>query len=197
MNKLHLLIVFMFSSLILTNAQSEVDKMLKDIKGNVDEIVIKSEGKTYTYSGDEAQKIFSAIKKSKEVKSFTFTSEDGEVFSGDSNTKKIIIKKRGDDSDNDDSNVMVWIDGDSDSDEDDVQKIEKKVIVSTENDKKVVTVTTVENGEETTEIYEGKAADEYLDKMKSDDEIKVNVDVKVDDGKKVKKIIIEKEVDNE
>ena len=72
--------------------------------------------------------------------------------------------------------------------------MEKKVIVSGEGDKKVVNVTINEDGKETIEVYEGKAADEYLEKMKSGKEIEVNVDVKEEDGKKIKKIVIEKEV---
>jgi hypothetical protein len=70
-------------------------------------------------------------------------------------------------------------------------------MVSDDGGKKVVKVTTNEDGKENIEIYEGKAADEYLEKMKSENEIEVNVDIKEEDGKKVKKIIIEKEVEKE
>jgi len=178
-------------------AQSDSHKILKDINGKVDEITIKSEGKTFTFSGDEAEKIFSAMKDEKKVKSFSFISKDGNVLSNDSLKKKIIIKELGDESDNDEKEITVFIDEDSDSDDMDIKTIEKKVIVSGENDKKVVKVTTTEDGKENIEIYEGKAADDYLEKMKSDKDIEVNVDIKEENGKRVKKIIIEKEVEKE
>jgi len=178
----------------IVSAQSDTQKILEDIKGKVDEITIKSEGNEYTFSGDEAAKLFSTMKENKKVKSFSFITKDGKEFSGDSLSKKIIIKK----SDGDmDDNVLVFIDEDFDSDNANIHKIEKKVIVSGENDRKVVKVTTTEDGNENIEVYEGKAAEEYLEKMKDENEIEVNVEVKEEDGKKVKKIIIEKEIEKE
>jgi len=178
----------------IVSAQSDTQKILEDIKGKVDEITIKSEGNEYTFSGDEAAKLFSTMKENKKVKSFSFITKDGKEFSGDSLSKKIIIKKSDGDMDDD---ILVFIDEDFDSEDADIHKIEKKIIVSGEKDKKVVKVTTTSNGEEKTEIYEGKAADEYLEKMNSENEIEVNVEIKEEDGKKTKKIIIEKEVEKE
>lgn len=190
------LIVFsiLLLSPLLAFAQSDVNKMLKDIEGRVDEIVIKSDGKEYKFSGDEAEKLFSAMKNEKEIKSFSFITKDGQIIEGDSSVKRIIITDLNQDKDHSDSKVLVFIDEDFDSEDIDVSKIEKKVFVTKEGDKKVVKVTTTEDGVENVEVYEGKAADEYLEKMKSDKEIEVNVDVKEEDGKKVKKIVIEKEV---
>lgn len=180
---------------MLAYGQSDVAKMLQDIDGKVDEIVIKSDGKEYKFNGDEAEKLFSAMKNEKEIKSFSFITKDGQIIEGDSSTKKIIITELGQDIDDSNSQVLVFVDEDSDSGDVDVNKIEKKVIVTNEGDKKVVKVTTTENGKENIEVYEGKAADEYLEKMKSENEIKVNVDIKEEDGKKIKKIVIEKEVE--
>jgi len=194
MNRITILFAIFLLSPIITFAQSDVKKMLKDINGKVDEIVIKSEGKEFTFSGDEAEELFTAMKKDKEVKSFSFTTKDGKVFTEDSLTKKIIIKDLDVDSENE---VLVFVDEDFDSDDTDIKRIEKKVIVSEDGEKKIVKVTTNEDGKENIEIYEGKAADEYLEKMKSENEIEVKVDVKEEDGKKVKTIIIEKEVEKE
>lgn len=194
MNRSTILFVIFLLSPILTFSQSDVKKMLKDINGKVDEIVIKSEGNEYTFSGDEAEELFSAMKKDKKVKSFSFTTKDGKIFTDDSLTKKIIIKDLDVDSENE---VLVFVDENFDSDDTEIKRIEKKVIVSEDGEKKIVKVTTNEDGKENIEIYEGKAADEYLEKMKSDNEIEVNVDVKEEDGKKVKKIIIEKELKSE
>ena len=63
-------------------------------------------------------------------------------------------------------------------------------MVNEENGEKKVTVTTTENGETKTEVYEGDEADEYLKEHKKDKKFKI----KIEDGdskKKVKKIIIE------
>ena len=187
------LILSLFPMIAFT--QSDVNKMLKDINGKVYEIIIKSDGKEYRFSGDEAETLFSAMQDNKKVKSFTFTTKDGKVFEGDSSGKKIIIKELGDNSEDSNKQVIVFIDEDDfDSDDTEIKTMEKKVIVSGEGDKKVVNVTINEDGKESIEVYEGKAADEYLEKMKSEKEIQVNVDVKEEDGKKVKKIVIEKEV---
>lgn len=198
MNKRIILALTLALFPILTFAQSDVNTILKNITGNVDEIVIKSDGKEYKFSGDEAQKLFSSMKNKKEVKSFSFTTKDVKVFEGDSLNKKIIIKELGDESNGDSNVVIVLIDEDDfDTEDSDIKTIEKKVLVSEENGKKVVKVTTKEDGKENTEIYEGKAADDYLEKMKSENEIEVNVNVQEEEGKKIKKIIIEKEVEKE
>jgi hypothetical protein len=181
----------------IANAQLDAKKLLKDINGKVDEIVIKSEGKEYTFSGDEAEKLFSSMKEDKKMKHFSFVTKDGKDFHGDSLHKKIIIKKLDDDSDSVDKDVLVFID-ENDSTDADMKMINKKVIVSKDDGEKVVTVTLNEDGKENIEVYEGKAAEEYLKNMKSDKEF----DIKFHEGsdccdKKHKKIIIEKEVEKD
>lgn len=142
------------------------------------------------------------------MKHFEFRTDDGRVFKGDSLKKRIIIKKHGDHhKDIDEDEDLVWIDKDGKvKDLDDVEefefftddnssdKIQKRINVEIKDDEKIVTVTTLKDGKENIEVYEGKAAEEYLDKMKSDEKINVNIDVDKDlKGKKIKKIIIEKE----
>ena len=196
MNRRIILFAIFLLSPLLSFAQSDVNKMLKDINGKVDEIVIKSEGKTFTFSGDEAEELFSAMKKDNRMKHFEFITKDGKELKGDSLHKKIIVKKLNDDLESDDD-ILVLIDEDIDTDDADVQMIEKKVIVSENDGEKVVKITTTEDGKENIEVFEGKAAEEYLEKMKADKEIEVNVDVNKENGKKVKKIIIEKELKSE
>jgi hypothetical protein len=118
MNRGTILFAMLFLSPILVFAQSDVKNMLKDINGKVDEIVIKSEGKEFTFSGDEAEELFSALKKGKEVKSFSFTTKDGKVFTDDSLKKKIIIKNLDDDTEDE---VLVFVDEDFDSDDADIK----------------------------------------------------------------------------
>ncbi len=177
---------------LLAYAQTDVNKMLQEINGKVDEIVIKSEGKIYSFDGDEAAKLFASMKEDKKMKHFSFETKDEGVIHGDSLHKKIIIKKFGDNHD-DEKDVLVYVD-ENDSDDAEMKKIEKKVIVSNEGGEKIVKVTINEDGKENIEVYEGKAADEYFEKMKSEKEC----DVKIENGpnccdKKHKEIIIKKE----
>ena len=208
----------------LVNAQSDVHKMLKDIKGTVDEIIIKSDGKEYTFSGDEASKLFSAIKEDNKMKRFEFYTDDGKIIRGDSLNEIFIVKKHGDHFksegengkkakkikifiDGDDEEGLVWTDENGESevldideeveffvDDQDDDGIQKRIEVEIKNDSKTVTVITNKDGKENIEVYEGNAADEYLEKMKSDKEVKVKVDVdKNSSKKKIKKIIIDKQ----
>ena len=190
------LLVFLIP--LFANAQSELNNKLKDIKGKVDEIIIKSGGKEYKFSGEEAENLFARFKQENKLNKFQFFTNDGKVITSDSLKKKIIIKNSGDE--DLDDNVLVFINenGDRDTLSTDLRKLEKKVMVTDNDGKKLVTVTINENGKESVEVYEGKAADEYLDKMQNDNDIDIKVNVNKDkNGKKVKKIIIEKEEEKE
>lgn len=193
MYKYFLLFILILSSQSILLAQSEVDKMLKDITGKVDEIVIKSGGKEYTYSGDEAEKLFSALKENKKTRHFEFITKDGDVLHADSLRKKIILKKFDRDQDED---IIVLLDKDGSDLEEDVEKIEKRIIIDNDDAEKVVKVIIDENGKESIEIYEGKAAEEYLDKLESEEQIEIEIDKK-DKGQKTRKIIIEKKIETE
>ncbi len=96
--------------------------------------------------------------------------------------------------------MIIEIESDEDGEADNIwvgkgtKNIEKKVEVKIENDVKTVTVKTKKDGEEKVETYQGKEADEYLEKMESED--KMTIEEKSIDGKKHKKIII-KEIEKE
>ncbi|MCB9249917.1 MAG: hypothetical protein H6613_15865 [Ignavibacteriales bacterium] len=127
------------------------------------------------------------------------TTENGEekieTFKGKEADEQIEkMNKEGDvqieiitDDDVDSKQKHVWV-GDMLSD------VEKKVEVKIDNDEKVVTVTTKEDGKEKVNVYKGKEADEYLEKMEKED--KMIIKEKIIDGKKHKKIII-KEIEKE
>jgi len=171
------------------NAQEKLNEKIKKIDGTVDKVTITSDGKEYIFEGAEAEQLFKKMK-SNNSQSFVWNSSD------DSTKKKVIILDADRDEDmievesGAENVVIVKIDGDFDDIEDGIQK---KVKIEVEDGNKTVTVTTKENGEEKTEVYEGKEADEYIEKMKSENgEINISVDESTD-GKKVKKIIIETE----
>ena len=161
-----------------TFSQSEVQEQLNKIDGNVDKITITADGKEYTFEGKDAEKLFKKMKGS-DSHSFAWHTSD------DSKKEKVIIL------DGDDDDVFVVKSGD-DFDWN-TEGINKKVKVKVENGEKTVTVTTKENGTETTKVYTGDEADEYLDKMKSEND---DFDIQIDsdkDCKKMKKIIIKTE----
>jgi hypothetical protein len=172
------------------NAQEELDEKISKIDGSVQKITITADGKEYSFEGDEAEKLFKNLKRSSNHSFVWNTSED------ESGKKKVIILDADGESDEieieseDDNIVIVKTDGDFDDVSDGMQK---KVKVEVEDGNKTVTVTTKENGEEKTEVYKGKEADEYIDKMKAEnEEFDISIESKTD-GKKVKKVIIETE----
>lgn len=175
-----------------TNAQENLKEKLNKIEGSVDKITITADGKEYMFEGDEAEKLFQNLKRSSNHSFVWNTSEDK------SGKKKVIMLDADADSDeieiesDNDNIVIVKTDGDFDEVSDGIQK---KVKVEVEDGNKTVTVTTKENGEEKTEVYSGKEADEYIEKMKAENkDFDISIESKTD-GKKVKKIIIETEKD--
>lgn len=191
---LSLTFVYLFTFSNSGSAQNDVDEELKNIDGTVEKVTITADGEEYTFEGKDAEKLFKRMKSSKSKSLAWHTSDDGSV-----KKKIVIVEKNGD-------KEVVELDGDDEevfiikSDDDfewNSDSLQEKVKVEIENGEKKVTITTNENGEETTEVYEGEEADAYLEKMKSEnDEIQIEIDDD-SDGKKVKKIIIEteKEVD--
>lgn len=186
-------ILTLFTTLILIPSQFAQEKLkdkLDKIDGSIDKITITSEGKEYLFEGNDAEELFKMIKR-KSSHNFVWNTSDD-----DKSKKKVIIL------DSDGENEVIEITGEGDDDiiikkhkdfDSDINGITKKVKVEVENGNKIVTVTTKENGEEKTEVYEGQEADEYLEKMKSENDdfdIMINKD---SDDKKVKKIIIKTE----
>jgi hypothetical protein len=173
----------------LCYSQDNIDEKINKINGTVDKVTIIADGQEYVFEGDQAEQLFKKMK-NKSSHSFVWKTSDDE-----STKKKVIIL----DADGENETIEIESDDDNvfilkkDEDFDSVSDgLTKKVKVEIENGDKKVTVTTKENGEEKTEIYEGKEADEYLEKMKSEND---DLDIKIEkeDGKKVKKIIIETE----
>ena len=171
-------------------AQENLTDKLSRIEGHIDKITISAGGEEFTFEGEDAEKLFTKMQSHNKSSNTYLVKVDEE---GGKGTKKIIIKSDGD---MDEVYEFKMKEGDNAlgfSDEDNLQCLDKKIKVETEDGKKKVTVTTKENGEEKTEIYEGDKAEEYLEKMNSEqgNEIQIEID-KDGDHKKMKKIIIEK-----
>lgn len=170
-------------------SQDGLDKKINNISGKVDKIVITSDGKEHVFEGDEANQLFKKMKEDS-IENFVWTTTDD-----DNNKKKIVVIKTDGETetlniDTNDDAIVIQTEKDIDSIED---GITKNVKVEIEDGNKKVTVTTKENGKEKTEVYEGKEADEFMEKMKSENG---DIDIQINsekDGKKVKKIIIKTE----
>ncbi|MCU0406714.1 MAG: hypothetical protein MUE64_07070 [Ignavibacteriaceae bacterium] len=192
--KLMLGFLSLFFILTNVNAQENLKEKLNKIEGSVDKITITAAGKEYLFEGDEAEKLFKNLKRSSNHSFIWNTSDDK------SGTKKVIILDADGESNeieiesDDDNIVIVKTDGDFDDVSDGIQK---KVKVEVEDGNKTVTVTTKEKGEEKTEVYEGKEAEEYIEKLKTENK---DFDISIEknkDAKTEKKIIIETNKDLE
>ena len=176
-----------FAVIPLSYSQDDINEKINKINGTVDKVTIVADGQEYIFEGDQAEQLFKKMK-NKSSHSFVWKTSDDES----TNKKVIILDADGENEtieiENEDDDVFILK---TDKDFDIVSDgITKKVKVEIENGDKKVTVTTKENGEEKTEVYEGKEADEYLEKMKSEND-DLDIKIKKEDGKKVKKIIIE------
>jgi hypothetical protein len=182
------------ATLLITPAitsQEKLDDKISKIDGAIEKITITADGNEYVFEGADAEKLFKKMKRN-QVQSFVWNSSD------DSVKKIIILDATSSDDDieveDSDENVLI-IKTDKDLDEID-DGITKKINVVVEDGNKKVTVITTENGEEKTEVYEGKEADEYLEKMDAERD-ELDIMIEKENGKKVKKIIIETEKDVE
>jgi hypothetical protein len=187
-----LLIPAVFFTLIpfYIHAQTDTDKLLKDIKGKVDEIIIKSEGKEYNFKGDDAESLFQAMKQDDIFKQFKFFENDDHFFSSDSLIKKFFNRFK--EKNKNDNFIDITIRNDNPDSLDNDLIIEKRIVANDDNGKKSVKVITKENGQEKIQVYEGKAADQYLEKTGNesfrDIEPSNNKDL---NDRKIEKIIIE------
>ena len=172
-------------------SQEKLDDKIGKIDGAIEKITITADGNEYVFEGADAEILFKKIKRN-QVQSFVWNSSD------DSVKKIIILDATSSDDDieveNGNENVLIIK---TDKDLDDIDDgITKKINVVVEDGNKKVSVTTKENGEEKTEVYEGKEADEYLEKMDAESD-ELNILIEKENGKKVNKIIIKTEKDVE
>lgn len=175
-----LLVLFLISTLIYSQKDNLVKDKISNIKGTVNKVVFSTSEGNVVFEGEEAEELTKMLKAKKMKKHIEWISDDYEnidfdldfdidsdsnrvmVFKSDKGGKHIIKKLKGDD------NVMIFKHGDND--DFDILEDGKtvKVEVEDENGEKKVTVITKEDGKEKVEVFEGKEADEYLEKMNED-----------------------------
>lgn len=173
------------------HAQTDTDKLLKDIKGKVDEIIIKSDGKEYNFKGDDAESLFQAMKQDDIFKQFKFFENDDHFFSSDSLIEKFFNRFK--EKNKNDNFLDISIRNEyPDSLADNDLIIEKRIVANDDSGKKSVKVITKENGQENIQIYEGKAADQYLENTGNENLTDIDSSNSKDsNNKKIEKIIIE------
>jgi len=163
-NFVPVVLFMLFLSLITLNAQTSLDKKLKDVKGKVQKITIKTDSGEYVFDGDDAAKLAKRLHGKKEIKKIVVKADEdtldidipdlrdcpglGKLFDCDSTSKHFEI--------NCDIDSMV-------------QKMKKKFHKFF--DENTVTIITDEDGKETVETFTGKDADKKIEEIKkSDDE---------------------------
>ena len=204
-------------------AQENLKEKISEISGDVEKITITAGGEEYTFEGKDAEKLFERIKSHKKSKSYSFNideeSEGGDKtiiiksLGDDDKCHELIHNSHnniiwlGEDTDSGFKKIKIITDGDKeeiyefDSEKDGDMEwfgesengMSKKIKVELKDGFKKVTVTTIEDGEETTKVYEGEEADKFLEDMKSEHGEDMHFEFFDDDGNnKLEKIIIEK-----
>ena len=174
-----LLIMFLIAGLLFAQSDESLKGKIKNIKGDINSITISTTEGNVTFEGEDAKELYEKMKSRTLHKELKFISEDGDAhhFGGNNvmvlkskDGKKRIMKHKGKA-----NKLMMFMSDDDDIDIIDGKKI-IKVEVDDENGEKEITVTTNEDGEEKVETYKGKEADEYMDKMKDEHSITIDID---------------------
>jgi len=228
LSKLFLFSIILIMVAPISFAQENLKEKISGISGNVEKITITAGGEEYTFEGKDAEKLFERIKSHKKSNSHSFNinekSEGDEKTIiikslGDGDECHELIHNG--------SNDLIWFEDESDSgfkkikiitdgDEEEIfefksgddedlhwfgdskNNMSKKMKIQIKDGVKKVTVTTVEDGEESTKVYEGEEADKFLEEMKSEHGEDMHIEFFDDEGnKKLEKIIIEKNIKKE
>ncbi len=177
---------------IFAQHNKDLDKKLSEVK-EAKKVIITTDSGDIAFDGKDAKILLKRMKENNLRKRIKFISEGDsmltENFLGDDSDKDVIvwhtkngckkmIKHLGK------GNKMMMFMGDDDDFEFDGDKKIVKIKVeqdsSINNGEKTVTETTIENGKKEVKTYKGKEADEFLKKMKKDNDLSIDIDEDVD-----------------
>ena len=149
-------------SFITLHAQTSLDKKLKDVKGKVEKITIKTDSGEYVFDGDDAAKLAKRLKAKKEIKKCFITSDDDTIIVNMPNFHGCIpdFGKFFDDSTF--KHFDMHIDADSI-----MKSLPKHLHKFLEGN--TVTIITDEDGKETVETFTGDDADKKIEEIKKND----------------------------
>ncbi|NOX17511.1 MAG: hypothetical protein GXO87_04415 [Chlorobi bacterium] len=164
-NKKFLFIFLFISAALMAQDKSDAWKeKVKNISGDVSEIVIKTDKGEVKLTGEEAEDVMELLKSDY---LFSFNGDEFEMTSkGEGSGENVFVvkmndgrskmKKSGHHSKSRKKMVCVT----AANEEGDV---EKNIEAEFNDGKKKITVTTVENGKKTTKVYEGEEAEKFLE----------------------------------
>lgn len=183
--KLTRTLVFLFIILPAVSLfPQDIDKKIKNIKGDVQKITITTSDGTIEIEGEEATYLFKKLKRKSFDKNIELHIEGVEDDSASDGKKSVIIKKDGE-------KVRIRMkpgsfkDGILDS-------LKKTVKVSHDDSGLNIVIVTYENGEKMVKTLSGKEAEEYLeDSIESD--LLNDIELEIEKEKGNKKIIIKTE----
>lgn len=141
------LLLGLFSMNLLAQEKGEDKSKLDQLKGKVEKITVKVDGKDVVFEGDDAQKMADRLKSEKRTKIFS-SGDLKEMEDGDGNVMVFKYKGRSGD-------FVFKKDGGK-----------KKINVEIKDGKKVVSITTMKDGKEETKTYEGDEAEKFLKEEK-------------------------------
>ena len=160
--KTALIMLFLVLGVTLYAQDKEAKEKLADLKGKVEKVTIKVDGKDVVFEGKDAERIAKIVKATGESKAFVFSTDEDEA---PGMKKRVKIYTSGGDSKFD---VVTSDDFDWKADGD-----QKKVKVEIKDGKKNITVTTNKDGKEETKTYEGEEAEKFLKDQGEDGKVKV------------------------
>ena len=190
-----LALITIFSvNIIQVSAQEEtLNEKIKNLKGDVEQITIKTTEGELTLSDEDAEKLFKRIKMTSGNFEYEIITNDGD----DHNMKIFTVKIDEDENEGEeeDKKVMVFVSGDDEFEWNSIDgenMMDKDIKIEINDSVKKVTVTTTKDGEKSVKVYEGEDAEKYLEEHKSE---KFEIKLKGDKKKVFIKKIKEKEVD--
>lgn len=163
--KTALIVLFLILGITLNAQDKEAKDKLADLKGKVEKVTIKVDGKDVVFEGKEAERIAALAKATGEAKLVHGFKLDESAMSGAK--KHVRIFKNGGDKQ---FTVISSDDLDMKAGEN-----EKKVKVEIVDGKKNITITTNKDGKEETKTYEGEEAEKFLKEDGGDGNVKVIV----------------------
>lgn len=198
-----LMILILLSTFLLLNAQEKKDPVSKlmKLKGEVENITIKTDKETIELTGAEAEKLLKKIKrlhKHNNKKLVWITEDDEDII----HTKNLQIKKRLFHSHDDEDNLRIFISKHDDEDNDflfldkkTIELIDGDIEIEVENMDGELTVKEIieKDGKKEIKTYKGKEAEEFLKEKKlgihedcSEKHKRIKINVKKDKDKKIK-----------
>ena len=179
--KIKVIIAMAFAAIMLAagmmNAQESksLKKRVKEIKGDVQKITITVDGKDVIFEGKEAAKLFRKMKKGMtrpKMMAFMPDIDDEDLDI----SKNIRVEVLGGDDDEGEFLVKVGEEDKFKFNEKDTEEGQKMINVEKNDDGLIVTGKTNENGEIKTEKYEGEETEKFLEEMKDEDDLQMEIE---------------------